>query len=218
MCSSSRAARHVCGEGGCAHAGMCRALNHLGSKLRVWPYGVLQAEVEVRMWTAADESDRRRAAASADPPIAKASTASPSAAGPSTAPAAAAASSLPNGHAAGPQAAGGHSAGAGVKAEGGGGGDAVAGLKAEGDGAAARDAAAELERPLAIMHGVLHEAAGRLALNEVRVGWGWAFVLGRAPHADGRVLELGISSILSASLPLRPWPSGTSLQVSACLV
>lgn len=186
---------------------MYRALDLLGSLPKIWPFGVRQAEVEVRMWTAADESDRRRAAALADPPIA-----SPSAAGPSAAPAAAAASSLPNGHAAGPQAAGGHSAGAGVKAEGGGG----AGLKAEGDGAAARDAAAELERPLAIMHGVLHEAAGRLALNEVRVGWGWAFVLGRAPHADGRVLEWGISSILSASLPLRPWPSGTSLQVSAC--
>ncbi len=101
-----------------------------------------QAEVEVRMWAAADEADRRSAA----PAVAVAEGASgavraPAAAAPS------AAAPMPGGAAAGF-----------VKAEPG----AAAG---PGDGGALE----EPRRPLAIMHSVLQEAAGRLALNEVRV-------------------------------------------------
>ena len=101
-----------------------------------------QAEVEVRMWAAADEADRRSAA----PAVAVAEGAS----GAEQAPAAAAPSAAvptPGGAAAGF-----------VKAEPG----AAAG---PGDGGALE----EPRRPLAIMHSVLQEAAGRLALNEVRV-------------------------------------------------
>jgi len=94
------------------------------------------------MWAAADEADRRSAAPAA--------AAAEGALGPEQAPAAAAPSATaptPGGTAAGV-----------VKAEPG----AAAG---PGDGGALE----EPRRPLAIMHSVLQEAAGRLALNEVRV-------------------------------------------------
>lgn len=106
--------------------------------------GEVQAEVEVRMWAAADEADRRCAAA---PALDASAGTRPSA---------------PAGEA--PAAVG---AGTRVKDEGAA-APALGGVEGAGGGAGRGAAEPAPQRPLAIMHGVLLEAAGRLALSEVR--------------------------------------------------
>ncbi|KAK9826373.1 hypothetical protein WJX81_004551 [Elliptochloris bilobata] len=146
----------------------------------------LQTEVEVRMWAAADVADRRRTAAAA------AATAAVMPAGMTSA--GAPALEEPAAHVKAQMAAPVECAGGAVKAEG-----AAAG---EGSGP-------EPEQPLAIMHGVLQEAAGRLALSEA-VTW----FRGANASAGGRwegLLRVERAAVLSVGVRVCFWPAAAAV-------